>query len=98
MIASKKIIPNTVRSASTYLQRHLNHPQRVCVNPSSITNPVASTVNNTPVFRQGLMMSTSTASEDPVTFPVTATIRQKLQEAFQPTHLDVINESAKHNV
>jgi stress-induced morphogen len=32
------------------------------------------------------------------TFPVTASIRQKLTDAFQPTHLDVLNESHMHNV
>lgn len=29
---------------------------------------------------------------------IQSTIEQKLQSAFSPTHLDVINESHKHNV
>jgi stress-induced morphogen len=31
-------------------------------------------------------------------FPVTESIRQKLTAAFEPTHLEVINESHLHNV
>lgn len=31
-------------------------------------------------------------------FPVTASIKAKLTKAFQPTHLDVTNESHMHNV
>lgn len=31
-------------------------------------------------------------------FPVTAAIQEKLTAAFEPTHLDVINESHMHNV
>jgi len=38
-----------------------------------------------------LNMSTSS-------FPVTANLRAKLTEAFEPSHLEVINESYMHNV
>ena len=38
--------------------------------------------------------STSSSSK----FPVTATLTTKLTEEFQPSHLDVINESHMHNV
>ena len=31
-------------------------------------------------------------------FPVTASIEESLRTTFQPTHLEVINESHKHNV
>jgi stress-induced morphogen len=31
-------------------------------------------------------------------FPVAAFIRDKLTEAFSPSHLEVINESHMHNV
>ena len=31
-------------------------------------------------------------------FPVTKIIQQKLNNYFEPTHLDIINESSKHNV
>ncbi|CAB9521274.1 BolA-like protein 1 [Seminavis robusta] len=31
-------------------------------------------------------------------FPVTAAIRKNLDDAFNPIHLEVINESHKHNV
>ena len=31
-------------------------------------------------------------------FPVTASIQEKLAQTFEPSHLDVINESHMHNV
>jgi BolA protein len=37
-------------------------------------------------------------SADPNKFPVTEAIKEKLTAAFVPTHLEVINESHKHNV
>lgn len=30
--------------------------------------------------------------------PVQASIQQALQEAFEPTHVEIVNESYKHNV
>jgi BolA protein len=44
-------------------------------------------------------MSTAIATDDQsASFPVTASIRRKLTDAFQPAHLEVINESHLHNV
>ena len=44
--------------------------------------------------RQRLSVRTMSAAS----FPVTATIQEKLQKAFAPTHLEVLNESHRHNV
>ena len=38
------------------------------------------------------------AAEKAAPFPVQASIEQNLRDAFQPLHLDVINESHRHNV
>ena len=43
-------------------------------------------------------MSTRTATTDNSTAPVQTSIIAKLTEAFAPLHLDVVNESYKHNV
>jgi stress-induced morphogen len=43
-------------------------------------------------------MSDVAATGDAGKFPVGAAITQKLRETFQPTHLEVINESHMHNV
>lgn len=42
--------------------------------------------------------STSSLSATTAQFPVAEAIRTKLQETFQPVHLEVINESHMHNV
>ena len=42
--------------------------------------------------------STTPGADDSIRFPVAASIRQKLTEEFEPTHLEVINESHMHNV
>mmetsp|Transcript_23451 Transcript_23451/g.34586 ORF Transcript_23451/g.34586 Transcript_23451/m.34586 type:complete len:176 (+) Transcript_23451:378-905(+) len=45
--------------------------------------------------QQRLMSGTTTTR---ATFPVTEAINTKLNESFNPTHLEVINESHMHNV
>lgn len=50
------------------------------------------------LIRPTIRAMSSSTSEAVVAFPVAAAIQQKLTDAFQPSHLDVINESYMHNV
>jgi BolA-like protein 1 len=50
-----------------------------------------SLARNIPLAHRTAMSSTSS-------FPVTAAIRDNIQKALQPTHLEVINESHMHKV
>lgn len=52
----------------------------------------------TRVFRTFSRRQLSTMASPDAKFPVTAAITQKLQTAFHPSHLEVINESHMHKV
>lgn len=49
-------------------------------------------------FSRYCFATTRRMSEASPSFPVAASIRDKLTEAFSPSHLEVINESHMHNV
>uniref|UniRef100_A0A6M2DM37 Putative dna-binding transcriptional regulator bola n=1 Tax=Xenopsylla cheopis TaxID=163159 RepID=A0A6M2DM37_XENCH len=55
-----------------------------------MNNIISNILKNTVSFRFNCNMSTEQ--------PVTKAIKDKLMKAFEPTHLEIINESYKHNV
>ena len=48
--------------------------------------------------RPATMSTSIDHADNPATFPVQASITDKLKRALDPSHLDVINESHMHNV
>ena len=52
----------------------------------------------TSLERLSMKSTLSTASAQTTDFPVTSAIKTKLNELFDPVHLDVMNESHLHNV
>ena len=52
----------------------------------------------TSLERLTMKTALSTASAQATEFPVTSAIKMKLNDIFDPIHLDVMNESHMHNV
>ncbi|GKY92149.1 hypothetical protein MPSEU_000186200 [Mayamaea pseudoterrestris] len=60
----------------------------------------AVSIRRTPISHRQLShrLSTSMSTTEDSNFPVQAAIEQNLRQAFQPLHLQVMNESHRHNV
>uniref|UniRef100_A0A7S2W6G2 BolA-like protein n=1 Tax=Eucampia antarctica TaxID=49252 RepID=A0A7S2W6G2_9STRA len=51
------------------------------------------------IDRKNIIMSSFSSTASKTTeFPVTSSIKTKLQNSFQPVHLEILNESHMHNV
>jgi len=62
------------------------------------TNWIARTIRQTSSSRFLSMSAAASATTNPSKFPVQAAITENLTKIFQPSYLEVINESHKHKV
>ena len=100
-------ISTTTRTVGAYPSISISSPRHFAPNTTNLIGArdlPKKAAFSSPSFKTmstaGTAATNSTASDadDSIQFPVSASIRQKLTEEFEPTHLEVINESHMHNV